>query len=200
MATPIQFYFDFTSPYGYVGAELIDALAARHGRQVNWRPILLGPIFKVTGTAPLTNIPIKGEYSKRDFARTARLHKIAFRMPAKFPIGTQVAARAYYWMADRDPAGARDYARKVYRALFAEGRDVGEPAVALELAGDLGFDTAALAEALKGEAIKERLKGEVEAAMKAGVFGSPYFIVDGEPFWGVDRMPMMEEWLRTGGW
>jgi 2-hydroxychromene-2-carboxylate isomerase len=200
MATPIEFYFDFTSPYGYVGAELVDALAARHGREVNWHPILLGPIFKVTGTAPLTNIPIKGEYSKRDFARTARLHKITFRMPAKFPVATQVAARAFYWMADRDPARARDYARRIYRALFAEGRDVGEPAVALELAGGLGFDTEALAEALKGEAIKERLKGEVDAAMKAGVFGSPYFIVDGEPFWGVDRMPMMEEWLRTGGW
>jgi 2-hydroxychromene-2-carboxylate isomerase len=200
MPAPIEFYFDFTSPYGYVGAELIDALAARQGRKVNWHPILLGPIFKVTGTAPLTNIPIKGEYSKRDFARTARLHKIAFRMPAKFPIGTQVAARAYYWMADRDPARAVDYAKRVYRALFSEGRDVGEAAVARELAGGLGFDTAALAEALKGEAIKERLKGEVEAAMKAGVFGSPYFIVDGEPFWGVDRMPMMEEWLRTGGW
>ncbi len=70
----------------------------------------------------------------------------------------------------------------------------------MALAAEAGVDAAALAEPLKGEAIKERMKAEVDNAMKAGVFGSPYFIVDGEPFWGVDRIPVMEEWIRTGGW
>lgn len=200
MPSPIEFWFDFSSPYGYVAAQLIDDVAARHGRTVNWRPILLGPIFKAVGTAPLTLLPIKGEYSKHDFARTARLHKIAFRLPEKFPIGTQVAARTFYLIADRDLAKARDFAKRVFRAYFAQGRDVADPAIVMELANAAGIDTAALAEPLKGEAIKERVKTEVDNAMKAGVFGSPHFIVDGEPFWGVDRIPMMEEWISTGGW
>ena len=200
MPSPIEFWFDFSSPYGYIAAELIDAVAARHGRSVNWHPILLGPVFKAVGTAPLTTMPIKGEYSKLDFARTARWHKVPFRLPEKFPVGTQVAARAFYLLADADPARARDFAHRVYRAYFAEGRDVADPAVVMELAASAGADAAALAGPLKGEAIKERMKAEVEAAMKAGVFGSPYFIVDGEPFWGVDRIPVLEEWLRTGGW
>jgi 2-hydroxychromene-2-carboxylate isomerase len=200
MPAPIEFWFDFSSPYGYIGSELIDAVAARHGRTVNWRPILLGPIFKAVGTAPLVALPIKGEYSRHDFARMARLHKVAFRLPEKFPVGTQVAARAFYLIADRDAGQAHDFARRVFRAYYVEGRDVADPAVVLELAGACGADTATLAEALKGEAIKERMKAEVENAMKAGVFGSPYFIVDGEPFWGVDRIPMLEEWMRTGGW
>jgi len=200
MPAPIEFWFDFSSPYGYVASELIDGVAARHGRGVNWHPILLGPIFKAVGTAPLTTLPIKGDYSRHDFARMARYHKVPFRLPDKFPVGTQVATRAFYLIADADPARARDFARRVYRAYFAEGRDVADPAVVMEIVTAAGADAAALAEPLKGEAIKERARTEVEAAMKAGVFGSPYFIVDGEPFWGVDRLPVMEEWMRTGGW
>ncbi|MDH5263359.1 MAG: 2-hydroxychromene-2-carboxylate isomerase [Betaproteobacteria bacterium] len=200
MPAPIEFWFDFSSPYGYIAAELIDEVAARQGRSVNWHPVLLGPIFKAVGTAPLTTLPIKGEYSKHDFARMARYHKVAFRLPEKFPVGTQVAARAYYLIADGDAAKARDFAKRVFRAYFAQGRDVADPAVVMELAAAAGADVSALAGPLKGEAIKERVKAEVDDAMKAGVFGSPYFIVDGEPFWGVDRIPVMEEWIRTGGW
>ena len=200
MPAPIEFWFDFSSPYGYVASELIDDVAARHGRSVNWRPILLGPVFKAVGTAPLTVLPIKGEYSKLDFARTARWYKVPFRLPEKFPVGTQVAARAFYLLSDADPAKARAFARRVFRAYFAEGRDVADPAVVMALAAASGADAASLAGPLKGEAIKDRVRMEVEGAMKEGVFGSPHFLVDGEPFWGVDRLPMMEEWMRTGGW
>ncbi len=200
MPSPIEFWFDFSSPYGYVASELIDDVAARHGRGVNWHPILLGPIFKAVGTAPLTMLPIKGEYSRHDFARMARYHKVPFRLPEKFPVGTQVAARAFYLIQDADAAQARDFAHRVFRAYYAEGRDVADPAVVMALVAAAGADPAAIAEPLKGEAVKERVKGEVEAAMRAGVFGSPHFVVDGEPFWGVDRIPVMEEWMRTGGW
>ncbi|MGD9954334.1 MAG: 2-hydroxychromene-2-carboxylate isomerase [Burkholderiales bacterium] len=200
MPAPIEFWFDFSSPYGYIASELIDEVAARHGREVNRYPILLGPIFKAVGTAPLALLPIKGDYARIDFARTARHHKVAFRLPASFPVGTQVAARAFYLIADDDPARARDFARRVYRAYFAEGRDVADIAEVLALASASGADARALAEPLKGEAIKERVKAQVDRAMRSGVFGSPHFIVDGEPFWGVDRIPMMEEWMRSGGW
>ena len=200
MPAPIEFWFDFTSPYGYVAAELIDALASRHGREVRWHPILLGPIFKVVGTGPLTQIPLKGDYSKHDFARTARYHQVAFRLPEKFPVGSQVAARAFYLLDDADPVRAADFAKRVFRAYFAEGRDISDPAVVMEAAAASGADVPALTQGLAGDAIKERLKAEVENAMKAGIFGSPWFVVDGEPFWGVDRMPMLEEWLSRGGW
>ena len=200
MPAPIGFWFDFSSPYGYIAAELIDALAARHGREVDWHPILLGPIFKAVGTAPLAQLPIKGEYSKHDFARTARLHKVPFRLPESFPIGTQAAARAFYLIADEDAARAREFARRTYRAYFAEGRDIANPSVVLEIAAAVGADATGLAQSLASDTIKERVRKEVDDAMRSGVFGSPYLLVDGEPFWGVDRLPMVEEWLRTGGW
>ena len=72
--SPLQFFFDFSSPYGYLAAQKIDALAAQHGRTVDWRPMLLGVVFKQTGGAPLTEVPVKGPYSKHDFARSARFH------------------------------------------------------------------------------------------------------------------------------
>lgn len=115
-------------------------------------------------------------------------------------MGTHVAARAFYLIADGDAARAAAFAKRVYRAYFAQGRDITEPALVLELAAAAGADAAALAGPLGGEAVKERVKSEVAAAMKAGVFGSPFFVVDGEPFWGVDKMPMLEDWVRTGGW
>src|SRR5271165_1784529 len=98
MPQPIEFFFDFSSPYGYIASRLIDDLAARHGREVTWKPILLGAIFKLTGGAPLTTVPLKGEYSQRDFPRTARFHGIPFTMPTPFPFSGVQANRAFYWL------------------------------------------------------------------------------------------------------
>jgi 2-hydroxychromene-2-carboxylate isomerase len=199
-AKPVDFYFEFSSPYGYIASALVDGFEQRVGRPVTWRPMLLGPVFKITGQPPLVEIPMKGDYAKHDFARSARLHKVEYRHPAKFPIGTVAGLRAFYWLHDRDPRLAQSFAKALYAAYFGEGRDIGSPAVVIEVAKALGADGAALAAALEDPALKERAKREVDAAIAAGVFGSPYFIVDGEPFWGVDRMPMLEDWIRTGGW
>ncbi|HZZ93822.1 MAG TPA: 2-hydroxychromene-2-carboxylate isomerase [Usitatibacter sp.] len=199
-SSPVDFYFEFSSPYGYIASQLADALESRIGRALAWRPILLGPVFKMTGGAPLTEIPLKGGYSMRDFERSARWHGVVYRQPPKFPIGTVAALRAFYWTHERDAAQARRLAKSLYSAYFAEGRDIGAPATVLDVAQSAGVDRTALASALEDPGLKERAKGEVESAIARGVFGSPFFIVDGEPFWGVDRIPMLEEWLRRGGW
>jgi 2-hydroxychromene-2-carboxylate isomerase len=199
-AAPVDFYFEFSSPYGYIATELAEDLERRLGRALRWRPILLGPIFKVTGQAPLTNIPLKGDYARRDFARTARMHRVAYRHPDRFPIGTVAACRAFYALDERDPQAARRLARSLYRAYFVENRDIGDAAGMLAVAKEAGLDAAALGAAIEDPRLKERVKGEVDAAIAAGVFGSPFFVADGEPFWGVDRIPMLEEWVRRGGW
>jgi len=82
MPSPLRFHFDFSSPYGYLASQRIESLAARHGRAVEWRPVLLGAAFKIAGTQPLTSIPLKGDYARRDLPRTARFHGIEFRMPS----------------------------------------------------------------------------------------------------------------------
>ncbi len=200
MAQPVEFYFDFSSPYGYFAAAKIDTLAAEYGRTTVWRPILLGAVFKVTGQQPLTTIPMKGSYTLHDLARSARWFGVPFRMPSRFPISSTAPCRAYYWLHDRNPAAAKTLARALYRAYFAEDRDISNPEVTTNIAAKLGHDKDAVAQALNDAAIKERLKVEVDAAIERGIFGSPYIVVDGEPFWGSDRLDQIEQWLAKGKW
>jgi len=200
MANAIDFYFDFSSPYGYFAATKIDDIAAKYGRVVVWRPILLGAIFKITGQQPLPTIPLKGSYANHDLARSARLFGVPFKLPSKFPVAGQAPSRAFYWVGDRDPVLARTFAQALYRAYFAEDRDISSPEVTANVAAKLGVNRDELAQALNDPAVKERLKSEVDAAIERGVFGSPYIVVDGEPFWGSDRLDQVDKWLATGGW
>ena len=196
---PVDFYFDFSSPYGYFAATRIEALAAKYDRTVQWHPILLGVVFKTTGGAPLPMVPIKGPYSVHDFERTARFYGIPYKYPEKFPLPTQLAARAMLWV--RDAHGARkaaDFALAVYRAYFADGANIIEPEPLAAIAARLGIDGAAMIEGANSAEIKDRLRAEVEAAIARGVFGSPYVIVDGEPFWGFDRFDQVEYMMKHG--
>ena len=163
-------------------------------------PTLLGVVFKQTGMAPLTGIPLKGEYSKRDFARSARYHGIAgFRMPSRFPIASQAPARVVLWLKARDPALATRVAKALFRAYFVEDIDISAPDAAASVAAREGADAAAARAAIDDPAVKDALKREVEQAIGRGVFGSPFIIIDGEPFWGLDRFEQIERWLATGG-
>ncbi len=198
MPSPIEFYFDYSSPYGYFGAMKIDELAARHGREVSWKPILLGAVFKVTGARPLPSLPLKGDYARRDIERSARFHAIPIRHPSKFPIASQAPARAFYWLSDRDPAQARQLAKSLFKAYFVDDRDISNPDVTADVASEMGLARDEVLAAISDPAVKERLRHETDAAIKLGVFGSPYVVIDGEPFWGVDRFDQVERWLGQG--
>ncbi len=200
MSDPIRFYFDLSSPYGYFAALKIDELAAGFGREVAWHPMMLGAAMKVTGSKPLAQIPIKGDYCEHDWDRLARFMKVPWTMPEKFPIATLAASRAFYWLVDDDPAQAKRLALAAYDVYFGQGRDITEPETVAELAQPLGIDREALIAAVQDPAIKQRLKDETSSAIDAGVFGSPFFVVDGEPFWGADRFWMIKRWLKSGGW
>jgi 2-hydroxychromene-2-carboxylate isomerase len=198
MPAAIDFYFDYSSPYGYFAAMKIDELAARHGRAVNWKPILLGAVFKLTGGQPLPTLPLKGPYALRDIVRSARFYGVEYQPPSKFPIATQAPARAFYWANERDLALAKQLAQALYRAYFVADRDISSPEITADVAATLGFKRDDVLAALNDPAVKDKLKSEVDAAIKLGVFGSPYIVVDGEPFWGIDRFEQIERWLASG--
>jgi 2-hydroxychromene-2-carboxylate isomerase len=200
MTNPIDFYFDFSSPYGYFASARIEELAAKHGRNVNWRPILLGAVFKITGQQPLPSIPLKGSYANHDLARSARLFDLPYKFPTKFPVAGQAPSRAFYWVSDRDPLLAIKLAQALYHAYFVEDRDISSPEVTANVAAKLGVDKDQILRALGEPAVKQRLATEVDAAIERGVFGSPFFIIDKEPFWGSDRLDQVDRWLATGGW
>lgn len=200
MPAPIDFYFDFSSPYGYIAAHKIEALAARHGRTVNWRPTLLGAIFRVTGSQPLPGIPLKGEYALRDFRRSALFHGVPYRPPSKMPVPTLSAVRAFYWSQAKDAARSVALAKALYNGYFQNDRDISDALVVVAIAVETGFPADEVQAGLNDPAVKELTKRTGDEAVARGVFGSPYLIVDGEPFWGMDRFDQVDRWLATGGW
>lgn len=200
MTAAIDFYFDFSSPYGYMAAAKVEALAAKHGRIVNWRPILLGAAMKVTGGAPLPQIPLKGDYARRDFVRSAKFHGVPFRIPSSFPISSIAAVRAYYWAQGKDPGRAVALAKKLFTSYFADDVDISRVEEVIRIAASAGFEAEDVAAGVAEQAVKDKTKAEVDAAIGKGVFGSPFIVIDGEAFWGMDRLDQAEKWLATGGW
>jgi 2-hydroxychromene-2-carboxylate isomerase len=198
MPSPIEFYFDFASPYGYLGAKRIDALAARHGREVRWTPVLLGPIMKQIGTQPIRSLPVRGPYLEQDAARFAAFLGIPFTLPAQWPIAALAPSRAVWWLADDRPVLAHDLAVALYDAHWGRGEDIAAPEAVVRIAAGLGLDAAETAAAIQRPEVKDRLRAETEAAAAKGVFGSPFFLLDGEAFWGADRLDQLD-WRLQGG-
>ena len=194
----IAFYFDFSSPYSYIASEWIEAMAARHGRTVDWKAILLGATFQAAQLKSPVDHPLKREYSMLDFERSARFAGVPLKMPEKFPIPTQNAARIFWWLNAQDPARARNWARQALRAFFARGVDLSDPAALKRLAAEFGLDANEAEAVWSDPQWKAALKSANDAAIALGVFGAPFFLVDGEPFWGNDRRPQIERWLEKG--
>ena len=199
MTAPLHFYFDFSSPYSYLATAWVDEVAARHGREVQWRAILLGAIFQSIGSRPLVEAPLKGDYSRRDFARSAAMAGLPFREPARFPISTHLAARVFWWLQAQDPARAKAWARTAYAAYFAQGLDLSDAAVLRSVCAQAGLEPDATEAAWNDPTLKAQLKAENDAALATGVFGAPYLVIDGEAFWGNDRRDQVEWWLSGAG-
>ena len=198
-APALEFWFDFSSPYSYIANEWIDAVAARHGRTVKRHAILLGATFQAAELKSPVSYPIKREYSLHDFARSARFEGVPYEQPESFPIATQNAARVFWWLHDTaSPAAAADWARAAFRAYFTRGVLLSDAAALKALADEHGLDAGVAEAAWNDPAWKLRLKNENDAAIAAGVFGAPFFKVDGEPFWGNDRRAQIERWLASG--
>ena len=200
MAAPIDFYFDFSSPYGYFASNKIDALAATYGREVLWRPFLLGAAMKVTGGAPLPGIPMKGDYARHDFARSAKFYDVEYKLPTVFPISSQAPARAFYWLNRKDPSQAKALAAALYRAYFVDDINISNPDDTIAECAKFGLNADEVHSAINDPAIKDLVKAEVDKAIARGAFGSPYIIIDDESFWGADRLAQIEKWLAGGGW
>jgi 2-hydroxychromene-2-carboxylate isomerase len=199
--SPIEFWFDFASGYAYFAALEIEALAERHGRSVLWRPFTLGAAFKVTGAQGLSRTPLKGEYARRDWQRLARLKGVVFKLPERHPKVGLAAIRAFYHIDRIDPPTAARLAEHIITGYFRDGLDTDDPhAIAQAASQLLGIDRESVLAGINDPEVKAIARQHGEAVVARGVFGSPWIFVDGEPFWGSDRLTMVEQWLSTGPW
>ena len=192
----MDFFYEFASTYSYITAMRIAPLAQAAGVRVRWRPFLLGPIFKQQGweTSPFNLYPAKGRYMVRDCERQCAALGLAFRMPEPFPQNTLTAARVA--LVALSEGWGEEFSRAVYRAQFAEGRQIGDPEVIGAIVRALGRDDTALARA-RSDAIKQELRATTEEAQRHGIFGAPSFVAEGELFWGNDRLEQALEYAKN---
>jgi 2-hydroxychromene-2-carboxylate isomerase len=198
--TSIEFWFDFASGYAYFAALDIDALAGRYGRTLTWRPFTLGAAFKATGAQGLSRTPLKGDYARHDWQRLARLKGVPFHPPEKHPMVGLPAIRAFYCIERRDARAAAVLAKNIIISYFTDALDIDDPNAIAHLALTLGLDPDVVLAGIGDPEIKAVARQHAERAVARGVFGSPWIFVDGEPFWGSDRLPMVERWLAQGPW
>lgn len=197
----MEFFFDFVSPYAYFASAKIDELARRHGRTVTWKPTLIGvSILKVMGLKPLMETPLKSEYIRHDKPRMASLLGLAFVQRDMTGINSVAASRAFLFLSGRDAGMGKVFARATFERLWARGEDITRPQDVAAICESAGIPSAEVLSFISSDAARQMLNTAVEEALSRKVFGTPFFIVDGEPIWGVDRLWMLEHWLVHGSW
>lgn len=188
----LEFYYDLSSPYSYLAATRVEQVAREAGLELVPRPFVLGAVFKAVGNQPPALIPAKAAWMISDLARWARLYEVPFRMPDTFPINAMKGHRMILAAGD---AGWK-LALALYRAYWADNRDITSEEVLLEVASGLGLDGEKLLAATEDPEIKQRLRAYTEEAVSRGAFGAPTFFVGGEMFYGNDRLQFVEQAAR----
>lgn len=198
----IDFWFDFISPYAYFASRKVNALASRHGRRVRWRPMLLGvSVMKTMGLRPLMETPLKADYVIRDVQRTARRDGVDIgRKLGRPPMNPLPAARALAWLDTHRRELAAPFAAIVFDRYWRLARELDQAEELRSALTDAGLDPADAELALARSPGAELLQASVAASLALGVFGSPFLVIDGEPFWGHDRLDEADQWLARGGW
>ncbi len=201
MEAPIALYFDFVSPYAYLALPRAERLAASCGRSLDLRPVLLGvTVLRVMGLKPVPQTPLKGDYARADIERLAKLHGVPFRHHGLPEVNSVPALRAFLWIKRRDSAAAHEFARRVFAQLWAQGRDISAPEQLADAIAAAGQDPETVIAACGEPEARDALRTAVDDAIARGVFGVPFFVADGESFWGGDRLPMLEHWLTHHRW
>jgi 2-hydroxychromene-2-carboxylate isomerase len=198
MPGEVEFWFDFASTYSYIAAMRVEALAAKVGARVLWRPFMLGPIFaeqQGINDSPFNVNPVRGRYMWRDLERLCAKYGLPWRKPSVFPRNSTLAARVAIVGAE-EPWGP-DFVRGVYSANFARDQDISSRAVIEEVLTQVGVDAQGMLARAEAPENKPRLREQTTRAAQLGIFGAPDFFVNGEMFFGQDRLDDALELLAS---
>ncbi|MGB3123393.1 MAG: 2-hydroxychromene-2-carboxylate isomerase [Pseudomonas sp.] len=195
MSKTLEFFFDLGSPATYLAYTQLPALCAATGTQLVYQPMLLGGVFKATGNASPITVPAKGRYMFDDLARYAKRYNVVLRFNPHFPINTLVLMRTITGIQMRQPERFQDFIDCLFRALWVDGRHLGDPAVVAAVLAEQGFNPEAVLALANDEAVKTALKDKTEQAIQRGVFGAPSMFVGNQLFFGQDRLEFVREAL-----
>lgn len=195
MAKSFEFFFDYASATAPLALPLIAAIEQRTGAEAVFRPMFLGGVMQATGNKPPGTVPAKGKYMARDIQRCAAHIGIPFYMNPAFPVNTLAALRATIGFTDT--AEQRRFATACFTESWSVPKplNLGDPADMAQMCETHGFDTAKVNAMATDPANKDKLKAQTEEAIARGVFGAPSFFVDGDLYFGHDRLDYVERAL-----
>ena len=199
MTKHIEYYFTPVSPWAYLGHERFLAIAAAVGATIAYKPTDFGKVFPISGGLPLAKrAPQRQAYRQFELKRwSAYLNLPLNPHPKCFPVSADLASRVVV-AADRAGQDAGRLLGAVMRAVWAEERDVSDPATLMALADTIGIEGRHLLLAADTDAVKTAFEAHTEDAIAAQVFGAPTYVYRGEPFWGQDRLDFLERALAAG--
>ena len=189
MEKKIDFYFDVVSPYSYFASKLICEVVKKNNAILNWKPILLGGIFKAIGSPIAPGLaPEKKPYLIKDLERISNYYKIPFKMPSEFPISSLLAMRV---LSSLKVNNIHFYAQKIFEAYWKDNKNIADKEELTALIHSNSVEKANMQE------IKDKLFNNTEAAVKRGIFGAPTFFIGNEMFFGHDRIYLLDDYLKT---
>lgn len=193
-----DFYYDFGSPNAYLAHAVMPAFQERTGARAIYRPMLLGGVFKATSNqSPIFAYRgIKGKlpYFQREISRFVEHYGVKYHMNPHFPINTLPLMRGA--VAVEGTADEAPYIDAMFRAIWVEGRDMGDPEVIAQALTDAGLNAGRIGALMVDANVKDRLKEATAAAVERGIFGAPTFFAGDEMFYGKDSLPELEWWLK----
>jgi 2-hydroxychromene-2-carboxylate isomerase len=194
MSKEVEFFFDVGSPASYLAWTQLESMAQRTNAKIIWRPMLLGAVFQATGNASPAAVPAKGPYMLKDLQRFSNIYGVPFNFNPFFPLNTMHLMRGA--TAYLEEPEFQTYLAAIFNALWSEKLNMESPEVVAEVLTKAGLDTTDFMARISKSEVKERLKGTTEEAVARGVFGAPSFFVNGEMFFGQDRLSFVETALK----
>lgn len=184
----VEFFYDVVSPYSYLASTRIEAIAADCDAKVVFRPMFLGGLMRSVGNQPPATLPARGRYMLTDLHRWSAYYGIPFRFAPYFPSSTVAAMRVLVSLPEAErPA----LTHTLFNAYWSEGKDLSDRSLLAEIVGE------ELMARTADPAVKQALVDATEEAGKRGAFGAPTFFVDGQMYFGNDRLPFLEQALRS---
>jgi 2-hydroxychromene-2-carboxylate isomerase len=194
MARTLEFYFDYGSPYSYLADTQVEAITRRTGTTLVRKPMLLGGVFKSTGNHSPADLPQKSTWSAFDMPLWARHYGVPFQRNPFFPINTLALMRGAA-AAELDGCFAT-YHPAIFKAMWVDGRNLNDMKEVAAVLATAGLDAQKFGNRIQEQDVKDRLKATTDEAVGRGVFGAPTSFVDGQMFFGNDRLPFVELALK----
>ena len=196
MTKSVEFYFDVGSPTAYLAHKRLKQLKLEYGCSIIYHPVLLGGLFKASGNSSPVTVPAKGRYMMmEDLPRFAKLYNVPLNTNPHFPINTLNLMRGA--VSALNEAYFDTYIDTIFNSIWVESRNMGDIDTVIEVLSDAGLDAKSILDATQNPEVKQQLISNTEQAVERGLFGAPTMFVDGEMFFGQDRLQFVEAALKN---